>query len=223
MNILFVAPYIPNLIRTRPYNFIRFLTVMGHRLTVVAPWANEEERQDVEELSELCDHVITTHLSKLRSIYNCMKEIPTQMPLQAVYCWQPALADLLIKTVKGAINSNPYDVIHVEHLRGAQYGTLLNNYLARGDARIPIVWDSVDNISYLFGQSSTHSKRAINRLITKFELGRTQKYERWLVDQFDQILVTSIADRDAFWDLRNQQSREPVITILPNGVDLEYF
>ena len=37
MNILFIVPYAPTLIRVRPYNLIKSLVVSGHRLTLATP------------------------------------------------------------------------------------------------------------------------------------------------------------------------------------------
>ena len=44
MRILFTVPYVPNLVRTRSYNFIKHLAARGHELTVLTVWANEKER-----------------------------------------------------------------------------------------------------------------------------------------------------------------------------------
>jgi glycosyltransferase involved in cell wall biosynthesis len=112
-----------------------------------------------------------------------------------------------------------YDLIHVEHLRGSQYGAELLN--RRGKAPIPpIVWDSVDSISYLFRQASAQRKGGVGRYITRFDLPRTERREGWLTAQFDQVLVTSQKDKDALLKLSGGQGR---VAVLPNGVDLDYF
>ncbi len=47
LNVLFVVPYAPTRIRTRPYHFIRALASHGHRVTVATVWSNGEERAAV--------------------------------------------------------------------------------------------------------------------------------------------------------------------------------
>ena len=73
--------------------------------------------------------------------------------------------------------------------------------------------------------------------MTRVELNRTRKYEGWLAHQFDQVLVTSPADKQALLQLSHrsegmiEHAREvglrrdvdSILHVLPNGVDLEYF
>ena len=64
--------------------------------------------------------------------------------------------------------------------------------------RRPIVWDSVDSISYLFEQAVQSSRSLKARLMTWIELERTRRHEAWLVGQFERTLVTSAPDKAAF-------------------------
>lgn len=221
MRILFVVPYTPNLIRVRPYNFIRALAARRHELTVLTLTSDEAERQQVRELRQICD-VIAHPLPRWRSLGNVLLALPGRTPLQANYCWQPALA----QTLRRLVQQNDYDVVHIEHLRGARYGVHLRQQLAAG-ARPPIVWDSVDCITALFRQAAVHSKSLFGRFVTRFELGRTQRHEQWLLQQFEQVLVTSPADREELMALAGSEERMAPriapISVVANGVDLDAF
>jgi len=241
MYILFLVPYVPTPIRTRPYNLTRGLAARGHRVTLATLWQDEEERAALERLEEEGIHIIAAYLPRGRSLWNCLRALPTRTPLQAVYCWQPALAPLL----QHATRNTPYDIIHVEHLRGARYGLYLKSLISNPQSPIPVVWDSVDCISYLFEQAAARSGSLFGRWITRLELGRTRRYEGWLVGQFDQVLVTSGVDKVALEglarssesarqrssELARQRSSESAsipntqypISVLPNGVALDYF
>jgi glycosyltransferase involved in cell wall biosynthesis len=59
--------------------------------------------------------------------------------------------------------------------------------------------------------------------MTRFELQRTRLYEARVQDRFNQILVTSRIDREAFLDLRPEGMQGSPITVLPNGVDISYY
>lgn len=219
MNILFVVPYVPNLIRVRSYNFIRLLTALGHRVTVFTLWANQQEFPDIKKLEQQCYAVHALPMPRRQSLVNCIAALPSHTPLQAVYSWQPRLAQQMTASVL----ENSYDVIHIEHLRGSRYGLHLLKELKKAHRRIPIVWDSVDCISLLFRLASSRSKNLLSRLITHLEIERTDQYERWLSAQFDQVLVTSQVDRQALIDLLPPGSPPPKIDVLSNGVDLDYF
>jgi glycosyltransferase involved in cell wall biosynthesis len=219
MRILFIVPYVPNLVRVRPYNLIRYLAERGHEVTVLTLQSHESETADVAELAKLAHHVVALPLPKWRSFWNCVWVLPSSRPLQSVFCWQPALAREMMELVTGQNGRAPYDVIHVEHLRGVRYGLQLKEM---GTA-VPVVWDSVDCISFLFEQAVAQSKSSFGRFITRLDLNRTRQLESRVVDVFDQVLVTSAMDREAFIGLRPSGTPEPPIAVLPNGVDLETF
>jgi glycosyltransferase involved in cell wall biosynthesis len=88
---------------------------------------------------------------------------------------------------------------------------------------LPVVWDSVDCISHLFQQAAHQSHSFFGKFMTRFELPRTQKAEGSLICTFDHVLITSSADRRALLELPTVRKRPSRISVLPNGVDLDYF
>jgi glycosyltransferase involved in cell wall biosynthesis len=190
---------------------IRSLSRKGHEITLATLWSNETERADLDNLGAYCRQIITMKMPTWRSLLNCTIAIASNQPLQSVYSWNP-------KLVEGLNGNSPFDVIHVEHLRGVRLGLHLKKH-----TKLPVVWDSVDCISYLFRQASQQSKNAASRLITRLELGRTEIFEGWLPSQFNHVLVTSNKDKDALINLQKEQATPEKFTVLPNGVDLDYF
>jgi polysaccharide biosynthesis protein PslH len=223
VKILFIVPYVPNLVRVRPYQLIRNLIAGGHQVILGTLWTDEQELESLTEMKEVCERVVAARLTKLRSLSNCGLALPTKKPLQYVYCWEPGLESELEKIITQF--KSDIDVIHVEHLRGAVYGTRLQPFLSQNHLSIPIVWDSVDSISHLFRQSAQKSQQVFKRWVTQFELSRTEHHESCLANRFDHVLVTSAVDRNHFLSLNdeNQVISENHISTLPNGVDLSYF
>jgi glycosyltransferase involved in cell wall biosynthesis len=217
MKILFVVPYVPNLIRTRSYNLITQLAEQGHDLTVATLWTTEQDRRDAAQMESRGVTVRMAPLPKWRSLANSLQAVPAGLPLQSEYCWQPALLPLLEAEALRA------DVIHVEHLRGVKYALHLKRWLQRRGRAIPIVWDSVDCISLLFRLAAGHSRSLFGRWMTRFELPRTERYEGRLLWQLDEVLVTSPIDRQALLDMAGHGAKDARVTVLPNGVDVEYF
>jgi glycosyltransferase involved in cell wall biosynthesis len=116
-----------------------------------------------------------------------------------------------------------YDLIHVEHLRGAEYGLWLKRWLTEEGISIPVVWDSVDSISLLFRLASQKSLSLSKRLVTGFELPRTEKFEGKLARVFDGVLTTSESDARELKRLSRAGGGVEKIMVVPNGVDLSYF
>jgi glycosyltransferase involved in cell wall biosynthesis len=111
--------------------------------------------------------------------------------------------------------SGGYDVLHVEHLRAALYGLE-----ARG---VPRVYDAVDCMSRLLAQAASDAPTGAMRLLARAELGRTRAFERRLLGGFDRVLVTAPSERDALRALNGTSGTTAAVTVLGNGVDLEYF
>jgi sugar transferase (PEP-CTERM/EpsH1 system associated) len=226
MKILFVVPYVPNLIRIRPYNLIRYLSGAGHEVHVATLWQNAAELEDVRRLEQICTRVAALPLTRVRSYANSAAALLTTDPLQSAYCWTPELAAL----IRGWLQTDHFDAVHVEHLRGARYGLAAMDFLSGIPNRPRVVWDSVDCISYLFEQASRSSRSLKGKIIPLLDLRRTRLYEGRLVASFDHILVTSAVDRAALLTLhqtaRQRNPRLPEagpITVIPNGVDTSYF
>ncbi|UCF27641.1 MAG: glycosyltransferase [Chloroflexota bacterium] len=223
MNILFVSPYVPNKIRVRPYYWIRHLAERGHQVTLLTVCANDDDRQALDDLKTYCASIKHVDLPTWRSMINCLIALPSREPLQAVYSWDANLADVLYQMATSSDGKGTYDVVHIEHLRGARYGVELISRCSLNKSPLPIIWDSVDSISLLFRQAMVQSKSFLSREITRIELGRTEKYESWLVGEFDQVLVTSKNDKQALLSLVSASGDESQVAVIPNGVDLEYF
>lgn len=223
MKILFIIPYVPSLVRVRPYQIIRHLKNQGHYITLATLTINQQEEADLEIFKEYCDEIITAKLPTYQSLLNCVYALSTKLPLQSVYSWNSTLFSLIADRIWKHEEKPEFDIIHIEHLRGSQYGVRLKEQNNKVWERSlpPIVWDSVDCISYLFKQAAKQSQQGIKRRITQFDLHRTEVREGYLTNLFDQVLVTSNKDKNALEELASQKSEN--IEIVPNGVDLDYF
>ncbi|MBI5670694.1 MAG: glycosyltransferase [Chloroflexi bacterium] len=208
MRILFVSPYLPSLIRVRPYNFLKALVRRGHAVTLMALQPPGDEGESLPELRRLCEAIHIIPHSKTRTLLNAVLALPTRFPVQAAYSRSPRF----VQVAKGVLAAHRFDAAHVEHLRGAVLADAL------GD--LPTVYDSVDSISLLFGKVLQDAPSLKSRLLALLDLDRTRRFEGTLTRRFNQVTVTSDADRQALIELGSDGSR---ITTIPNGVDLDYF
>lgn len=210
MRILFIVPYLPSLIRVRPYNLIRALAGRGHHVTLLALHPPGDDAGGLSNLRGWCQSVRVVRLPRWRPLWNALQVLPTSIPFQAAYSRSPQMTRLL----RRMLSENRYDVIHLEHLRGAELGYSLK----ANDP--PAVFDAVDSISLLFERALQSAARWQSRLLARLDLGRTRRYEAQFVRRFSRVLVTSPEDRDALAALGGGAER---LVVLPNGVDLAYF
>jgi sugar transferase (PEP-CTERM/EpsH1 system associated) len=220
MKILFIVPYAPTPIRVRPYQLVRTLAEQGHEITLATLWTTDAERVDLAQIAPYCASVVAHHLSRWRALSNVLQSAWTSKPLQSAYCRQPELA----RSLATLLRTQHFDVVHVEHLRGAHYGLAAQGLLGKAASKTPVVWDSVDCITHLFEQAVQHSRNLRGRLITQLDLARTRRYEGWLVGQFNRVFVTSTVEKRALMRLCPLgEMVDDQVTVIANGVDLEYF
>ena len=210
MRILFIVPYIPSLIRVRSYNLIRTLASLGHDVHLVALQPPEDRYASVEKLRDFCAQVDVFRLSRGRTLWNAATALPGALPLQAAYSHHPQAR----RHLRQLVDSGRFDVVHVEHLRGA--------VLAEGLNGVPLVFDSVDSIAYLFDQAARLAPKPTQRLLARLDLGRTRLFEASAPFRYDRVLVTSPVDAQAIKELAGGRAQDR-IALLPNGVDLNYF
>ena len=206
MRILYVLPYVPSLIRVRPYNFVRELTTR-HEVTLLAT-GSANQLQDLGTLLGRCESINLVPLRLRASLRNCAVAAVHGDPLQAAYCHSSAL----VRRLDALLRARHFDVVHVEHLRAAYVRTAIPSH-------IPSVFDSVDCISLLQQRTlrSSHSFR--QRVLAMVELARTRRYEARLIRRFDSVLASSARDATALEALAPGAH----VRVVGNGVDLDYF
>ena len=235
MRILFVTPYPPSRIRVRGYGFLTELK-REHEVTVMTQCASEQELVDAESLRHLGCEVIVVQESKRYAAIRSGRALFGNDPLQVAYARSAHFA----RSVQDLCSQRTFDVVHVEHLRGIAS----MEHLARTH---PLVWDAVDCISLLCKQTIVAGPSFSVRMVARLEHERTQSYEARLLGLLRNVVVTSERDRQAMIEIYNKRAGDLLgddgvwgvwgawrawdggvgdvadVSVLPNGVDLEYF
>lgn len=217
LRVLFVAPYVPSPIRVRPYQLLCRLAARGHKITLICPASGADDAAALERLRPLCAVVPVDHgLVATGAAY--LRALPGRLPLQAAHC----LGRAFVGAVRDALAGGGFDVVHIEHLRGAEVARSAAAGLT--DAP-PLVLDAVDSISLLFERALRRSPTLRTKAMALLDLARTRRYEAAYSRRFAQIVITSAEDRWAIETLRRQLGEPPgaPITVVPNGVDSSYF
>lgn len=214
MKILFIAPYPISRIRIRSYGFVRQLT-RTHDVTALVLCSSKNEAADIQTFQNEGLHVITVMDKRAWKVLRTLKALPTKLPLQVTFDASPTLR----KAIQQELATGRYDLVHVEFIRalGALPTTL----------PVPVVWDAVDCISRLYEHGAYFGATPMLRLVGAIEARRTRLYERGQLARFQHILVTSERDRQALLAIAKDHPYPTrtcaEITVLPHGVDQEYY
>ncbi len=218
LRILFVAPYQPDLIRVRPYQLIRHLARAGHQITLIY-YDTADKVAPSNELVNVCDQIYSFPLTKIQALGNSLAALPTRQPIQLRYGFQPQMFQKIRSLVLD--QENPFDIIHFEHIRSVIYA--LQIMRDHTNLKRTLIWDSVDSITHLFTQAAKQHPRWLARQFMKEETRRTANFEPEAASKFKRVLVTSSKDQQVFVKLQSDRGLEDNISVLPNGVDLDYF
>ena len=112
MRILFVTPYVPSRIRTRPFNLIKSLSAT-HDISLVALLVQDYERAMVKDVERYCASVDLVPLPKWQAYTNCLRALPTLTPLRVAYYRSPAF----VERIKEVIYRQKIDVVHGELIK----------------------------------------------------------------------------------------------------------
>jgi glycosyltransferase involved in cell wall biosynthesis len=208
MRILFITPYIPSLIRVRPYNFIRVLSARGHEITLLALQPPGEPFDSLPQLREWCKAVYLVPHTRNQVLLNGLTGLLGETPFQAVYSRSPKFQEVL----KTLLHREQFDLVHVEHLRGM--------VLAEGVKGLPIVFDSVDSISLLFEKVLKEAPGWKSRLMASLDLERTRRFEGRLSQRYQHIAICSDLDKQAMVDLGCDPN---TLHYVPSCVNIDYF
>jgi glycosyltransferase involved in cell wall biosynthesis len=132
------------------------------------------------------------------------------VPIQAAY----SRSQEAERRIRELVAGGGFDVVHIEHLRGA--------LLPPVPCPAPTVFDAVDCITHLFEQAVRLAPGRGSRAIARLDLGRTRRFEASAPFRFDRVVVSSESEARAFRDLAGPASATRIRTI-PNGVDVDHF
>lgn len=215
MRILFVTPYVPSTVRIRPYAFLRELAQRGHEVTLACLVQPSREALYLPDVAPFCKAVYPVFMSRLEPYLRTLLSIPSRVPLSVAYCTSEPFSRL----VEHLNETGNYDLIHTEFLRAAPVTRRLGGR--------PKVYDAVDSLTLAYRRSLRSRQVPLRqRALAMVEWAKMTRYEPSILSSFDRLLVSSPADRQVMEENlpgRSRKDSNDSITVIPNGVDLDYF
>lgn len=180
-----------------------------HELHLITFAQKRSEYDYLPELEKIFDSVTLIYLPSWRSIWNCilaLNPFGKRVPFQVAYFRHPGMHKVLRKFLA----KQEVDVIHVQHMRMAQYMVDRTDY--------PRILDLPDAFSLYWERRKTVKRPLLNRIFDSIESKRVLRYEK-VAERFDLNLACSIED---IGHLRKIHPG-PQFELLRNGVNLDTF
>ena len=209
MKILFLAnrfPYPPfRGDKLKIFNLAKRLCAQ-HEVHLLTFAQTDEDWTYKEELEKIFTTVTCVPLPKWKSALNCVGGLFNKVPFQVHYFRSNAMKDAL----QGLLAKEKFDVVHVQHLRMAQY--------LAAHKELPRILDLPDAFSLYWSRKQATTKNPVLRYLEGLEQKRVYQYERILAS-FNLALVCSAEDKQYL----EQEHHLANISLLPNGVDTSTF
>lgn len=210
MRILFVTPYVPSRIRVRPFNLIKHLAA-DHDISLVSLLADDYELAMVKDIEQYCVSVDLVPLPGLQAYANCLRALPARIPLRVAYYRSPAF----VQRIKEVIHRRRIDLVHGELIK-----VVPSLKAALADEAIPVLYDSVDCISWFLQQRMETTRNPFKKAFIHAELQKMRHYEMHELVGFEQVIISAQVDRERLGALTG---RPQAIQVVSNGVDTDYF
>ena len=179
---------------------------MQHEVHLLTFAQTEEDWTYKAELEKIFTSVEFIALPKWKSALNCVAGLFNKVPFQVHYFRSNAMKVAL----QNLLSKGNFDVVHVQHLRMAQY--------LAAHKEVPRILDLPDAFSLYWTRKQATTKNPFLRYVEGVEQKRVYQYER-VLGAFDLSLVCSAEDKQYL----EQEHHLANISILPNGVDTSTF
>lgn len=189
--------------KLRAFNHIRQLS-KKHEIILCALNDSVLHEQAIPMLSKYAKAVYIIPISKFTILFNLIKSIFTDKPLQVGYFYNGSTA----KKINAIIEKHKPDHIFCQLIRVAEYVK---------NSRIPKTLDYQDVFSKGMERRLATSPGYLKPFL-KMEHTRLLKYEHDIFSSFDNKIIISYPDRDQI----PHPEREKIV-VVPNGVDTDFF
>ncbi|MBI5465088.1 glycosyltransferase [Candidatus Gottesmanbacteria bacterium] len=206
MRVLFLSPLLPYPLfsggQIRAFNLIKELS-QSHQITLFSFIRSEEERRYLPQLQKFCSKIVLRKRRKAWTPFNVLLTGFSYYPFLMSLYWDPVFT----KMINEELIDGKYDLIHVETF-----------YLMHTlpSTTLPIVL-SEQNIEYLVFKRFAERANLIFKLFLYFDVAKLKIWEKFFWQKAKKIVTASTLDKQIIEKKRAQ------VSLVPNGVDLEYF
>lgn len=179
----------------------RYLKEKGHKLILCSFNDSVINSSDYKAANELYDTIYTVKRNKLLSLFNVLRYMLLQKPMQCGFYASGKFSGVFKSVIK---NENPD--LYISHL------IRMTPYLEKHKLHDKSIIEMTDALSKTYGLSSASKDFSLKKIIYKFEKNLIKKYEQKVIKNFKKVVLVSKADIEY---LGNQSS----LAFYTNGIN----
>jgi len=207
MRILYVTPRFPYPLdrgdKLKEFNLIKYLS--KNNSVSLLSFTEGKEEDSVDCLKDYCEKLHMVHRSKYGGYLRALLSLFTLQPLQVAYYSSVKMK----KLVKNIIETENYDVVLVQLIRMAPY---LFQYSVK---KVLAIEDAIS----LVLEKRYRNSFGLQNLVWYMENLKVKRFEKKVLDRFNSFTLVSERDKEVFKKYSNYDN----ISVIPNGVDVDYF
>jgi polysaccharide biosynthesis protein PslH len=203
MKILIISSYLPYPLYSgghiRLYNLIKNLSDK-HEITLICEKRNYQIQKDADEVSKICEKVITVERKKQWSARNILRSGVSLSPFLLVGHNNPEMKKQIIKEIE----NNKFDLIHVETF-----------YVMQNlpKSKIPTVLVE-HNIEYLVYERFVKKASVLAKPLLHLDILKLKRAEKKCWKKANKLIAVSLIEQKIMGEKAE---------VVPNGVDIEKF
>ncbi len=192
----------------RLYPFLKELKKMGHNITIISFYENDEEIENLAQCNEYYDKIIPVKYNRKIAYLRMLKALITHKPFKLEF-----VNTLKMKTtLKKELQENHYDVLYAHYYKMSTFLVPYKKYTR--------IVDLCDAFAIRYDKELALEKNPLKRFFIKQERQRMYNFEKKCIYTFNKCLYISETDRNYMAKTEYEKSKTDVVL---NGVDTDYF
>lgn len=194
----------------RTFNLLKQVATV-HQIHLVSFVKFPEEYRYIEGMRHICQSVhyirLWANISKVSFGWVLARSVGSREPFVALKYYQNEMR----RTIQGILRSERIDLVHVDMLPVAVY---LDYFLG-----IPVVLNAHNVETLLLARQVENERSAVKRFYLRAQQEKLQRFECMVANRVNHVITCSENDREGFTSFANGTP----VTVVPNGVDVDYF
>ena len=188
------------------YNIIKHLALRGHNITLIC---FNSENKNYPELEKYCKLIIVRKnlgTTFFGLFFNLFSNIP--------YGISKYNSNIAKNIIYDLIKKNKYDIIHLDHLHTAHYGSFVKKKY-----NLPIVLQEHNVEKMIMKRFYKNQKNIFIKFYAYLQYKKLYKYESKICEIFDRCFMITKIDEKTIKDMNSNIKTN----VVPAGVDTSYF